>query len=130
MTITRETVTAWLDAYVRAWESYDAAAIGALFTADATYAYHPWDEPVQGREAIVASWLDEPDSPGSYSAHYEPVAVDGNVAVAVGQSHYFQPDGSLRREFHNCFVIHFDDDGRCMAFTEWYMETPSSSGES
>jgi hypothetical protein len=39
----RERVAAWLDGYSRAWESYDADAIGELFGKDATYRFHPWD---------------------------------------------------------------------------------------
>ena len=58
--VTREQVQAWLDAYVDAWRTCEASTIGALFSADATYAYHPDDEPERGREAIVASWLSEP----------------------------------------------------------------------
>ena len=42
--MTRDDVQAWVDAYVRAWRTYDPADIAALFTGDATYAYHPWDE--------------------------------------------------------------------------------------
>ena len=39
--MTRDVVQAWVDAYVRAWRTYDPADIAALFTEDATYAYHP-----------------------------------------------------------------------------------------
>ena len=35
-----------------------AEAIGDLFGDDAEYRYHPWDEPVIGRDAIVADWLE------------------------------------------------------------------------
>ncbi|MDR9451175.1 MAG: SgcJ/EcaC family oxidoreductase, partial [Acidimicrobiia bacterium] len=52
-----ETVTRWIDAYIDAWRSNDPESIAALFAEDATYAYHPWDEPLRGREAIVADWL-------------------------------------------------------------------------
>ena len=34
-----ERVQAWLDAYIEAWRTYDRAAIGELFGADATHAY-------------------------------------------------------------------------------------------
>ena len=129
MAVTRETVSAWLDAYVRAWESYDPEEIGRLFAADATYAYHPWDEPVRGRDAIVASWLEDPDAPGSWTAHYEPAAVDGSLAVATGRSRYLGPDGSLLQEFYNCYILRFDDDGRCTSFTEGFMENPETVGE-
>jgi len=129
MALSKATVAAWLDAYVQSWQSHDPEAIGALFAVDATYAYHPWDEPVRGREAIVASWLEDPDAPDSWQAHYKPVAIDGNVAAATGQSRYFEPDGSLLREFYNCYVIRFDNDGRCTSFTEWYMEKPNPTGD-
>ena len=47
----------WLDAYVAAWLSYDRAQIEALFTEDVSYRYHPYDEPIVGRAAVVAAWL-------------------------------------------------------------------------
>jgi ketosteroid isomerase-like protein len=124
MTITNETVSAWLAAYIKAWQSYDPTSIRALFAEDATYAYNPWDEPLQGREAILRSWLDEPDAPESWSAHYEPLAVDGNIAVATGDTRYFAADGSVSKEFCNCYVIEFDSGGCATSFTEWYMQKP------
>lgn len=120
----RQRAATWLERYARAWRSYDAAEIAALFSQDATYRYHPWDEPLRGREAIVASWLDEPDAPGTYEGRYEPVVVDGEQAVATGRSRYFGPDGSVDREYHNCFVMRFDAEGRCAEFTEWFMKHP------
>ena len=52
--MTHEQVAQWLAAYSKAWETYDPQAIGALFSADAAYYYHPYDEPTRGREAIVS----------------------------------------------------------------------------
>ena len=59
--MTKEAVDRWLDAYVRAWKSYDRDEIAALFSADVVYRYHPYDEPIEGREAVVDSWLGEGD---------------------------------------------------------------------
>ena len=64
MTLDRPAFQAWLDRYVAAWKSYDPAAIGALFSEDAEYRYHPEDEPVVGRAAIVADWLEDRGSGG------------------------------------------------------------------
>jgi hypothetical protein len=123
--VDRATVAAWLDAYVHAWKTYDPDMIGDLFSDDALYAFHPWDLPIRGRKAIVAAWLENPDTPGTYDAHYEPIAIDGDLAVTNGRSHYFEPDGStLQREFDNLFVLRFDADGRCAEFREWFMEVP------
>ena len=124
---------AWLDRYVAAWLSYDADDIGALFTDDIAYRYHPSDNPIVGREAVVASWLGESDpdgastrdAPGTYSARYTPVAVDDDVVVATGTSSYSErPDGPRVRTYDNCFVMRFDSEGRCREFTEYYNRRP------
>jgi SnoaL-like domain len=123
----RAEVQTWLDAYVAAWKAYDPHLIGALFAVDVEYRYHPWDEPVRGRDAVVKAWLGEGsqdvaggrDEEGTYDARYEPVAVDGDVAVAVGTSSY--TDSTV---YENCFLLRFDDAGRCREFTEWFMERP------
>lgn len=118
-------VAAWLNAYSEAWRTYDPQAIGALFSADAAYYYGPFDEPVRGREAIVESWLAHPDAPGTFEGRYAPSVVEGDMAVANGRSRYFESDGAtLKTEFDNIFVLHFDADGRCTEFREWYMERP------
>lgn len=131
--MTRADVDRWLEAYVAAWKSYDREAIGALFAEDVEYRYHPYDESIRGRAAVVASWLGESDAPeastrdepGTYEASYRAVAVEGDVAVAVGTSTYSdQPGGAPTRVYHNCYVMRFDDDGRCREFTEWYMQRP------
>ena len=59
-------VARWLDDYVEAWKSYDRERDrGAVRRRRASYRYHPYDEPIRGREAIVESWLDDdPTSPG------------------------------------------------------------------
>ena len=109
--VTREQVQAWLDAYVDAWRTYEASTIGALFSADATYAYHPY-----------ASWLGEPDEARSWEASYAPLVVDGDRAVATGQTVY--ADG---RRFSNLFVLRFDAEGRCSEFVEWFVENPAGA---
>jgi hypothetical protein len=119
----------WLDRYVTAWLTYEPDLIGDLFSEDVSYRYHPNDDPVVGRDAVVASWLGDPADPaassrdalGTYDARYAPVAVDGDVVVATGTSSYRdEPDGPVTRVFDNCFVMRFDADGRCLDFTEYY----------
>jgi ketosteroid isomerase-like protein len=116
--VTRTDFARWLEAYVDAWRTYDPGAIGALFSDDAVYRYHPWDEPLTGRDAIVADWIDNQDEPGTWTAEYRPFAVDGQDAVATGVSRYDEAQG--KREYHNVFLCRFDDQGRCREFTEVY----------
>lgn len=115
---TRADVQSWLDAYVAAWRNYDADAIGALFAADATYAWRPHEEPVRGRDAIVAAWLDDRDAPGSWEAAYAPSVIEGDRAIATGETRYSETG----RVFSNLFELEFAADGRCRRFVEWYVE--------
>ena len=120
----RDGVARWLRAYVEAWETYDRDLIADLFSENASYRYHPYDDPLRGRDAIVGSWLDDQDAAGTYEAQYEPVAVEGDIAVAVGSSTYRGPDGSVEKIYDNCFVMRFDEAGRCSEFTEWFVQRP------
>jgi hypothetical protein len=129
--MTREDVDQWLDAYVEAWKTYDRGQILDLFAEDITYRYHPEDEPIEGRDAVVESWLgegDHPDAserdePGTFDASYTAFAIDGDAAVATGTSTYRErPGGPVARVYDNCFVMRFDSEGRCREFTEWFMQ--------
>lgn len=118
-----EQVQRWLDDYIGAWRSGDRHAIGALFTEDARYGYRPWDSDehtVAGREAIVDSWLESPDDPSTWDAAYEPFAVDGDKAVAMGRTTYAAAEEHPERTYHNVFLLRFQD-GRCAEFHEYYV---------
>lgn len=119
------TVQDWLDRYVAAWRANERAPIEALFTEDALYSYRPWDSgehAIRGRDAIVDSWLEEPDQPNAWDAHYEPYAVEGDRAVAVGWSRYAASGDEPERTYHNAYLLRFAPDGRCAEFREFYME--------
>jgi hypothetical protein len=125
--INNESVSLWLSNYVEAWKTYDPETIRNLFSEDAHYYYSPYSEPVEGREAIVASWLENRDKTGTYTGDYRMIASNGNLAVANGHSVYFGEDGKTPvREYDNIFVMEFDDTGRCSLFKEWYMKKPDS----
>ena len=132
--MTREEVNLWLGRYVEAWKTYDRDKVEALFAEDMTYRYHPYDDPIEGRDAVVESWLEAGESsdasgrdePGTYEAFYRCVAADGDMAVAVGSSSYRDsPDGPVARVYDNCFVMRFDGEGRCREVTEGFMKRPS-----
>ena len=116
-TIDAEHVRGWVDAYLATWTSNDRADIEALFTPEATYRYRPHGDPVTGRNAIVATWLENKDDPGTWRASLEPLVVQGDLAIVTGTVDY---DRGSR--FSNLWVLRFGADGRCSDFTEWYMD--------
>ena len=129
MSIDTQSVQRWLDAYSHAWLTYDPDEIGALFSEDAEYLYHPWDtgnDVVRGRAAIIANWLENRDKAGAYRGEYHPLLVAGDQAVTTGTSSYYSDDTqtTLERAYHNLWSLRFDDAGQCRSFTEWYMEAP------
>ena len=122
--MTGQEVDRWLERYIDAWRSNDRGRIEALFTEDARYRYHPWDEPIVGSAAIADAWLEDQDDPASWEASYRCHAADGDAAVAVGSSTYLDGAGAAEKIYDNVYVLRFDADGRCSDFTEWFMKRP------
>lgn len=117
--MTHDEVRQWLDGYVEAWRTHDPERIGALFTEDAIYKYHPGGEALVGRDSIVDTWIkykDEPLNVNPWSAQYRPWVVEGDRAIAIGDTHY-----AGAKDYFNCFQLVFRG-GKCAEFTEWYME--------
>lgn len=127
--MTRDDVQRWLDRYIEAWMTYDRDQIADLFSADAEYRYHPWDDSVRGRTAIVDDWLapdgdaKNRDKPGTVEGHYSCFTVDDDRAVAIGDTVYRDtPDGPPIRSYENVWLMAFEADGRCRSFIEYYMK--------
>jgi uncharacterized protein (TIGR02246 family) len=119
-------VRRWLDAYVKAWKSYDEGEIADLWTEDAMWIY-PFGIRARGREAITAEWMAEKHvfEGRGYDAVYEPIAVDGPFAVTHGRTLFFDSaTGDAQSEFDNIWVLRFEPDGRCAEFHEWYAGRP------
>ena len=107
----------WIAGYERAWRSPGTRLLDGLFAANALYSPAPFEAPLEGRDAIAAFWESEREGPDErFSLTWEPVAIDGNVAVARVEVRY---DGPPPRIYRDLWVISFDRDGRCAAFEEW-----------
>jgi uncharacterized protein (TIGR02246 family) len=113
-------VHAWVESYVRAWNSNDPADIGALFSEDAAYYTEPYSQPWRGRDEIVRQWLDRKDEPGQTQFRWHPLAVTPEVAIVQGETVYHSPP----QTYSNLWVIRLDAEGRCTEFTEWWMRHP------
>ena len=116
-------LSAWVDAYVRAWNSNDPEEIGALFTDDALYFTEPYATPWRGRAEIVEGWVAQKDEPGDTTFDWRPLVESSDVSILVGTTVYREPP----RTYSNLWVVRLDPDGRCREFTEWWMEQPAAA---
>jgi hypothetical protein len=119
----QEQVRQWVDGYRRAWESNDPEDIGRLFSEHALYYTEPYTSPWRGRCEIVERWLEKKDEPGDTEFSWEPLAIDGDLAIVRGETVYSDPP----YRFSNLWVIRFDPSGQATEFTEWWMEHPEAS---
>ena len=118
MTPMREKAEAWVEHYLRAWESNAPDDIRALFTEDARYFTAPEREPWVGAESIARGWLDRKDEPGTWSFRYEVLGTDGDLAFVRGWTTQAKEDPP---ECTNLWVIRLSGDGRASEFIEWWM---------
>lgn len=108
----------WVQGYIRAWQSNAPQDIRSLFATHARYRTGPFDAPWDGRDAIVDQWIRRQDDFGNVRFSYEILAVNEQVGVLQGWTTYLRP----RREYSNIWVVHFNNQGECTEFTEWWIE--------
>jgi ketosteroid isomerase-like protein len=110
--------TAWVQAYIKAWNSNDSDDIGALFAEDAKYFTEPYEAPWEGRDQIVKEWLDRKDEPDDTEFNFEVIASSGDIGIVKGHTHY----KSSGRNYWNLWEVRLDDAGLCKEFVEWWMK--------
>jgi hypothetical protein len=115
-------VTAWVEAYRRAWESNEPDDIRALFTETAEYRTEPWGEPWRGLDEIVKQWLANKDDPGQTTFEWESLVDSADLGVVQGTTAYRGAS-----TYSNLWVIRFDEAGRASEFTEWWMDQSKAS---
>jgi hypothetical protein len=88
-----------------------------------------WPRSAAGRRA-TCSWPSAWRSPAgrprrrcstrSSPLGYERTLERLDAHVSSGWSRYYDERGELDDEYWNIYVCHFDDEGRCTSFTEWW----------
>jgi ketosteroid isomerase-like protein len=113
----RDAVRSWVEAYERAWRAPGTAAIPSLFTADALYLHSPYEEAVEGVDAIGRMWEEDREGPNeAFTLSTEVVAVDDQTAVVRAEVQYGQP---VHQEYRDLWILKMEVDGRCSRFEEW-----------
>lgn len=120
--MTPEQLQSWLDAYRRAWESRDAGLVVTLFTEDATYQETPFTEPMRGRAAIHAYWIDKVVShQEQISFGYEILSVRDATGIARWWARFVRIRSRAAVKLDGVFLLTFDAAGRCQTLREWWV---------
>jgi hypothetical protein len=114
---TRAHVTDWLRAYEVAWRSAGTDLVRRLFTEGASYRLAPFEDPIEGLDAIAAMWERERKGPDEqFDLQSDIVAVEADTAVVRLEVHYAGPPPTVYRDL---WIVEFDQAGKCRAFEEW-----------
>ncbi|RFA18857.1 nuclear transport factor 2 family protein [Subtercola boreus] len=118
--VTAETVTSWIEKYLRAWETNDRDDIAALFTEDAEYHERPFDTEWIGREDIIQGWRGRWEwQQGGWTFESTISGIHDRTAVITGLGHYTELG-----DFDNVWTVTFDELGRCTRFEMVNTERP------
>jgi len=111
-TTTTESVTHWVDGYLRAWATNDPADIAALFAEEAEYHESPYDTEWIGRDEIVEGWQSRWDwQQGGWTFEWTITSITGPTVVITGVGHY-----KKLGNFDNVWTVTFDDSGLATRF--------------
>jgi ketosteroid isomerase-like protein len=124
--MTHADVEDWLERYRAAWTTDDPQQIGDLFSEDATYAPRPFAKLWEGRDAIVARWIELGDSQNPWRFESELLAVEGDTGVVRALTTYPAHDDEPEEVYSNIWVIRLAPDGRARSFAEWWMQRPEA----
>jgi hypothetical protein len=111
-------VQAWMEGYIKAWNSNDPKEIGRLFASDGRYYTAPFREPWVGRDGIVSGWLEIKDEPDDFDFRYEIMGLSGSKGFVRGWTTYHKPP----EKYSNLWTIQLNDRGECEEFIEWWMK--------
>lgn len=114
-------MTSWIEAYGRAWETGDDQAVGELFTDGAAYWSHPFRQPFHGRDAIRAYWREATGSLTGVSLQFGRPIADGPRAAVEWWAILRSDQGTVT--LPGALVLRFDPNGYCEALREyWHLD--------
>jgi ketosteroid isomerase-like protein len=117
-----------LEAYGRAWESFDGDAWVSLFTEDAVYREDPFEEPLVGHLALRAYLLEAAQSQSDVEFTVERHWVLAPTVLAAWHASFIRRSTGARVRLAGFLTMEVAWDGRIARFREWWQrrEAPST----
>jgi ketosteroid isomerase-like protein len=121
MSISRETATAFVEAYGRTWEAWDRTGFCDLFSEDTVYVAHPTGETVTGRAALERYVEKEEREQGVVAVRMGAPLIDGDQVVS--EFWVAATNNDTQATIAGCFIARLrSEDGLCSHFREYWFD--------
>jgi ketosteroid isomerase-like protein len=128
MTIDHAAAHDLLDAYGRAWETFDGDAWVGLFTDDAVYREDPFEAPLVGHLALRAYLGDAARSQRDVEFTVERHWVVGPTVLAAWHASFTRRSTNEHVRLAGFMTLEMAPDGRIERFREWWHRREGATG--
>ena len=118
----------WLEAYGRAWETFDGDAWVAIFSDEAEYHEDPFGVPLVGRNALRAYLLEASASQRDVEFTVERHWVSGDTILAAWHATFTRRASERLVRMAGFMTAEVGPDGRISRFREWTRYGPEGRG--
>jgi hypothetical protein len=116
-------VQEWIDAYGRAWETRDADAAAALFTAGGVYRDHPLGPPHHGQDGVRTYWSTVTSTQDHVRVRWGEPVVSADARKAAVEWWVTMLNGGAEVTLTGILFLRFAPDGLCEELREaWHFE--------
>jgi ketosteroid isomerase-like protein len=126
MSIDYATAADLLEAFGRAWQTFDGDLIVSMFTEDAEYHADVFAPPMVGHNAIRAYWLDGATTTGQVEFTAERHWVSGDTVLAAWHASFVEFATAQRVRLVGFMTWEIAADGRIARLREWTLTAPTA----
>lgn len=118
-----------LEAFGRAWATFDGDAWTGLFTEDARYHGDPFSPPIEGHLALRAFLVESAESQEDVEFTVERHWVSGSTVLASWHASYLRRKTPDRVRIAGFMTMEVAPDGRVDRLHEWWMARPPNASD-
>jgi ketosteroid isomerase-like protein len=117
-----------LEAYGRAWETFDGDGWVAIFSADAEYHNDPFGPPIVGHNELRAYLLQAAETQRDVEFTVERHWVSNDTVLAAWHVSFIRRPTGQQVRLAGFMTLEVASDGRVSRFREWAEYAPGSAG--
>ncbi len=115
-----------VEAYARAWETFDGDAWVALFSEDVEYHEDPFEPPLVGHNAVRAYLLSAAEAQEQLEVTVERHWAVGTTVLASWHASFVRRPTRARVRVAGIMTFEIDDASRIQRFREWWHRRETS----